>query len=132
MSRTAGEYHVGADAEDARVVVEADDLTTHGVIVGMTGSGKTGLGVIALEEALLDGTPTLVIDPKGDMANLCLTFPDFAPDDFAPWVDAGAAQRDGTTVAELAASTATRWQEGTARSGITPDVVRALASHQES
>ena len=67
--------------------LDPDDLTTHGVIVGMTGSGKTGLGVIALEEALRNGIPTLVLDPKGDMGNLLLQFPKLAADDFAPWVE---------------------------------------------
>src|SRR5690606_10781711 len=66
--------------------VGSGDLTTHGVIVGMTGSGKTGLGVVLIEEALRAGVPTLLIDPKGDLTNLCLTFPDLAPADFEPWV----------------------------------------------
>ena len=61
---------------------DARDLTTHAVCLGMTGSGKTGLGVILLEEAALDGVPSLVMDPKGDMTNLLLTFPDLRPDDF--------------------------------------------------
>ena len=65
------------------------DLTTHGVIVGMTGSGKTGLGVVLIEEALTAGVPCLLIDPKGDLTNLCLTFPDLAPADFRPWINEG-------------------------------------------
>ena len=93
-----GALYVGTPVEgDGRTTVDADDLTTHGVIVGMTGSGKTGLGIIALEEALLQGIPTLVLDPKGDMANLCLTFPDFAPADFRPWIDPAEAEREGRT-----------------------------------
>ena len=68
------------DRTDEAVAYEADDLTTHGVIVGMTGSGKTGLGVVMMEEALRQNIPTLVIDPKGDMGNLLLTFPDLSAD----------------------------------------------------
>ena len=73
--------------------VPSGDLTTHGVIVGMTGSGKTGLGVVLIEEALSAGVPTLLIDPKGDLTNLCLTFPELAPRDFEPWVNPGDAEK---------------------------------------
>ena len=72
---------------------DARDLTTHAVCLGMTGSGKTGLGVILLEEAALDGVPSVVIDPKGDMTNLLLTFPDLSPEDFRPWVNPDDARR---------------------------------------
>jgi len=93
---------------------DASDLTTHGVIVGMTGSGKTGLGVIFLEEALRAGIPTLVLDPKGDMTNLMLTFPELSPADFKPWVDADEARRADKTVEALAAETAESWKKGLA------------------
>lgn len=113
---------------EGRVVVASGDLTTHGVIVGMTGSGKTGLGVVAIEEALLAGIPALVIDPKGDMANLCLRFPDFAPADFRPWIDEGQAQREGISPDELATASAERWQSGLAASGVTDAQLRAFAA----
>lgn len=114
------------DRLDAPVHYEAANLTTHGVIVGMTGSGKTGLGVVLLEEALLQGIPTLVIDPKGDMGNLLLSFPDLAAASFEPWMDAGAAERDGRSVTEAAAATADLWKNGLAGSGIGPDRIQAL------
>jgi hypothetical protein len=104
-------------AEGEPVMYDSRDLTTHAVCVGMTGSGKTGLCLALIEEALLDGVPVIAIDPKGDLSNLMLTFPDLAAADFAPWIDPGQAQRDGITPAELAEKTAARWREGLAASG---------------
>ncbi|MEZ6021319.1 MAG: DUF87 domain-containing protein [Planctomycetota bacterium] len=96
------------------LLYDAKDLCTHALIVGMTGSGKTGLGVGLLEEAAIDGIPSIVIDPKGDMANLMLQFPELSPKDFEPWVDEGEASRKGKTVAEFAAGTAAMWEKGLA------------------
>lgn len=101
---------------DEAVAYEADDLTTHGVIVGMTGSGKTGLGVVMMEEALRNNIPTLVIDPKGDMGNLLLTFPKLAADDFAPWVP-----RDTDP-----ADTAETWRSGLEGWGLAPEHIAEL------
>ncbi|MDD3617872.1 MAG: DUF87 domain-containing protein, partial [Desulfobulbaceae bacterium] len=81
-------------------------LTTHAAILGMTGSGKTGLGIGLLEEAAMDRIPALVIDPKGDMANLLLTFPEMRPEDFKPWLERSAAEQKGMTLDELARKTA--------------------------
>jgi uncharacterized protein DUF87 len=107
-------------------VVGTGDLTTHGVIVGMTGSGKTGLGVVLIEEALTAGVPCLLIDPKGDLTNLCLTFPDLTPADFRPWINDGDAQKAGLTSDAFAEQQATTWKDGLAGWGITPDRIKAL------
>ncbi|NOX24451.1 MAG: ATP-binding protein [Actinobacteria bacterium] len=117
----AGDFFLGGvidpktgDRTDAIQEYDPGDLTTHGVIVGMTGSGKTGLGIIYLEEALRAGIPTLILDPKGDMTNLLLTFPDLAPADFQPWIDPGEAKSEGKTAAVLAEEKASLWKNGLA------------------
>ena len=94
------------------LLYDSRDLTTHGVCVGMTGSGKTGLCIGILEEAAIDGIPALAIDPKGDLANLALTFPSLAPADFRPWVDPDEAKRQGLTADQLAEKTAEAWKKG--------------------
>src|SRR6187399_57610 len=99
---------------DQPLLYDSRDLTTHAVCVGMTGSGKTGLCLALLEEAAIDGVPAICIDPKGDLGNLMLTFPDLAPSDFEPWIDAGEAQRKGMSVSEFAARTAEMWKNGLA------------------
>ncbi len=111
---------------DKNVLLPSSDFTTHGVIVGMTGSGKTGLGIVLIEEALSAGVPTLLIDPKGDLTNLCLTFPVLAPTDFQPWVNEGDATKAGLGVPEFAAAQAKSWTEGLAGWGFGPDRIAAL------
>jgi hypothetical protein len=96
------------------LLYDSRDLTTHAVCVGMTGSGKTGLCLSLLEEAAIDGIPTICIDPKGDLGNLMLTFPNLAPRDFAGWVDGGEAQRKGLTIDEYGARVAEQWSAGLA------------------
>src|SRR5689334_23753281 len=88
------------------------DLTTHAVVAGMTGSGKTGLCIGLLEEAALQGVPAIIIDPKGDLTNLLLHFPDLLPQDFQPWVDADLARRAGKSVEQVAADASQSWREG--------------------
>jgi hypothetical protein len=87
---------------DQPLLYDSKDLTTHAVCVGMTGSGKTGLGIALIEEAALDKIPSIIIDPKGDLSNLLLMFPDLSPEEFAPWVE-------GT---ESAQSVSKTWKEG--------------------
>ncbi len=99
------------------LLYDAKDLTTHALCVGMTGSGKTGLCVGLLEEAAIDGVPAIAIDPKGDLGNLLLTFPNLAPSDFAPWVDPAEAARKGLTVEAQAEATAQTWTDGLAAWG---------------
>ncbi|MFT5199698.1 MAG: DNA helicase HerA-like ATPase, partial [Planctomycetota bacterium] len=113
------------------LMYDSKDLCTHALIVGMTGSGKTGLGVGLLEEAALDGIPSIVIDPKGDMSNLMLQFPNLTPEEFAPWVDKGAAARKGQSVEEFAASTAEMWRGGLEKWGQTPERVQRLKDSAE-
>lgn len=100
------------ETTDNLVLYDAEDLTTHAFIVGMTGSGKTGLGVDLIEEAVLDKIPVIAIDPKGDMGNLLLAFPDFDPAKYEPWIDPSEAQREGISVAELALKKADLWKSG--------------------
>lgn len=120
-----GKFFIGRghDLKTGKTLNEAtlydpDDLTTHGVVVGMTGSGKTGLCIDILEEAALNGIPALMIDPKGDIANLLLHFPDLRPEDFVPWVDPDIARREGKSIEQMASETASLWQKGLAKWGI--------------
>ena len=99
---------------DRLLLYDSKDLTTHAVCAGMTGSGKTGLCVTLLEEAGIDGIPAIAIDPKGDLANLFLTFPELRPSDFQPWVDPTEAARKGTTPEQYASQVARTWKEGLA------------------
>jgi hypothetical protein len=133
-----GSFHLGFAIDPAtgkastdRVVVGSSDLTTHGVVVGMTGSGKTGLAVVLLEEALLAGIPVLVLDPKGDMTNLALVFPDLAPASFLPWASEAEAAAAGVTVDEYAQKQATIWREGLESNGIGPERLQALRDAAE-
>ena len=97
------------------LLYDSKDLTTHAVCVGMTGSGKTGLCLSLIEEAALDGIPVLAIDPKGDLGNLLLTFPELRPEDFAPWIDPGEAVRKGLEPAAYAKKVADLWRNGLAQ-----------------
>jgi Skp family chaperone for outer membrane proteins len=99
------------------LLYESKHLTTHAVCVGMTGSGKTGLGIGLLEEAAIDGIPVIAIDPKGDLTNLLLSFPELRPEDFLPWIDVDEAGRRGQTVEQFATKTAEQWKDGLATWG---------------
>lgn len=133
-----GLFYLGrrVDAETGQtlpepVLYDSRDLVTHGVCVGMTGSGKTGLCLDVIEEAAIDGVPVIAIDPKGDLGNLLLTFPDLRPADFQPWVDPDDARRAGLEVAAHAADEARRWREGLAEWGQTGARIKKLRESAE-
>src|SRR5499426_17227 len=102
--------------KEALVLYDSKDLVTHAVCVGMTGSGKTGLCIALLEEAAIDNIPAIIIDPKGDLSNLLLTFPDLKPSDFQPWMQQGA---DPAKQAET-------WKKGLESWGESGDRIRKL------
>ena len=113
-------------AADDPLLYDSRDLVTHAVCVGMTGSGKTGLCLALLEEAAMDDVPAIIIDPKGDLGNLLLTFPNLAPEDFLPWIDPDEARRQGLEPAAFAARQAELWRNGLASWGETPERIRTL------
>ncbi|HLP15391.1 MAG TPA: helicase HerA-like domain-containing protein, partial [Bacteroidota bacterium] len=117
-----GAFYLGKEFDSASRAVtdnillyDAKDLTTHGVIVGMTGSGKTGLAISLIEEAAIDGIPVIAIDPKGDLGNLLLGFPNLNAADFRPWIDESDAARKGMDPDAYAAETAKTWKDGLAK-----------------
>ena len=134
MTEMDGKYYLGkvwdpktGELTDDSLRYDSEDLTTHAVVVGMTGSGKTGLCVGLLEEAALNQVPALMIDPKGDLTNLLLHFPNLLPGDFQPWINADAAKKEGKSEEQAAAETAAMWKKGLADWGIGPERLQALA-----
>lgn len=128
-----GKFYLGrgydlekGELRDELVLYDSKDLVTHGVVLGMTGSGKTGLCLALLEEAAMDGIPAIIIDPKGDIPNLMLTFPEFRGEDFRPWINEDDARKKGATPDEFAAKTAEMWKNGIASWGQSPERVRQL------
>lgn len=133
LSVPRNHYYLGRQVDptqgrvtDQPLFYDQNDLTTHAVVVGMTGSGKTGLCLDLLEEAALQNIPALMIDPKGDITNALLHFPALAPADFQPWINADDAQRAGKSVAQAAADTAALWKNGLAEWGIESERIQAL------
>src|SRR5882672_10864954 len=112
--------------KDGILLYDSKDLLTHAVCVGMTGSGKTGLCLALLEEAAIDGIPSIIIDPKGDLANLLLTFPDLKSEDFAPWVNEEDAQKKNLSTPEFAAQQADTWKKGLADWGQDGERIKRL------
>jgi hypothetical protein len=118
-------------ASDNLVLYDSKDLVTHAVCVGMTGSGKTGLCITMLEEAAMDSVPVIAIDPKGDIANLLLTFPDLSASDFEPWINEDEARRNGKSLAEFAAAQAELWKKGLGKWGQDGERIRKLRQTTE-
>jgi hypothetical protein len=120
-------YDLGAKKpQDELLLYDSRDLVTHAVCVGMTGSGKTGLCISLIEEAVIDGVPSILIDPKGDLCNLLLTFPQLRGEDFSPWVDAAAARQKDLSVQDYANQQAALWKNGLADWGESGERIHRL------
>jgi len=117
---------VNKTAQPGLLLYDSKDLVTHAVCVGMTGSGKTGLCIDLLEEAALDGVPAIAIDPKGDLTNLMLTFPDLRPEDFRPWINEDDARAKSLSPDDYAAQQAKLWRDGLAAWGEDGERIRRL------
>ena len=133
VAEKLGAFYLGKDFDlaagtlgETPLMYDARDLTTHAVCVGMTGSGKTGLCIDLLEEAALDKVPAIIIDPKGDITNLLLTFPDLRGEDFLPWINADDARRKDMTPEAFAEKTANDWRNGLESWDQGPERIRAL------
>ena len=128
-----GRPKVGEDKGQSAgyLLYPSKQLTTHAVCVGMTGSGKTGLCIGLLEEAAMDGVPAIIIDPKGDMVNLMLTFPDMKPEDFRPWINDDDAQKANLSPDAFAAKEAGKWRQGLADWDQDPDRIRLMRQNTE-
>ena len=133
-----GQFYLGKEYDqvtrertDDLLLYGSRDLCTHAVVVGMTGSGKTGLCIDLLEEAAMDNIPSIIIDPKGDIANLLLTFPNLSPEEFRPWVDEGQAARKGISPEEYATNEAEKWKKGLASWGQSSERIRNLRNKVE-
>ena len=113
------------------VLYDSKDLLTHAVCVGMTGSGKTGLCISLIEEAAMDSIPVLAIDPKGDLGNMLLTFPDLKSEDFVPWVDPAEAERKGLNLEQYAKQQAEFWKKGLESWGESGERIRRLRQNAD-
>ena len=117
--------------KDDYLLYDSKDLTTHAVCIGMTGSGKTGLCISLIEEAAIDGVPVICIDPKGDLANLCLTFPGLSSNEFRPWINLDSARQKNLSPDEYAIKQADTWKKGLADWGQTGERIQKLKDSAE-
>jgi len=118
-------------AKEDLLLYDSKDLTTHAVCIGMTGSGKTGLCISLIEEAAIDGVPAICIDPKGDLANLCLTFPGLSSNEFRPWINLDSARQKGLSPDDYASKQAGTWKNGLAEWGQSGDRIQKLKDAAE-
>lgn len=114
------------EVTDDLILYDSKDLVTHGVVLGMTGSGKTGLCLSLLEEAAIDGIPIIAIDPKGDIGNVMLSFPNLTAQEFRPWVNEDDARRKGQSADDYATAQAALWQKGLGDWGQNAERIRKL------
>jgi len=135
---TLGVFYLGREYDlknkkpkEQLVLYDSKDLVTHAVCIGMTGSGKTGLCISLLEEAAIDNIPAIIIDPKGDLTNLLLTFPDLKPEDFRPWINEDDAAKKGVSPDEFAAQQAALWKNGLESWGESGERIRKLKDSAE-
>ncbi|MCP4099311.1 MAG: DUF87 domain-containing protein [Planctomycetaceae bacterium] len=133
-----GQFYLGKQYDmdrrertEQHLLYDSRDLCTHAVVVGMTGSGKTGLCIDLLEEAAMDNIPAIVIDPKGDISNLLLTFPELSAEEFLPWIDEGQADRKGLSNEEFATAEADKWKKGLAGWGQDGDRIKRMREKVE-
>jgi hypothetical protein len=133
MEDTHGKFYLGrifdpglGKTTNQPLLYDSADLNTHAVVVGMTGSGKTGLCIGLLEEAALAGVPALMIDPKGDITNLLLHFPELLPADFQPWINPDEVRRANKTVEQAAQEASELWTRGLTEWDIHPERIQAL------
>ena len=128
-----GAFYLGktADAASELVLYDSRDLTTHAMCVGMTGSGKTGLCIGMLEEAAIDGIPAIIVDPKGDMSNLMLSFPELSAQTLRPWINEDEARRHGVDPDTWAGQEADKWRQGIAAYGQTTDRIAMMRQTTE-
>lgn len=133
-----GQFYLGTVHEDPDddgradfMLFDSRELRTHAICVGMTGSGKTGLGIAMLEEAAMDGIPAIIVDPKGDMGNLLLSFPGLTAEEFRPWVQEDEAKAKGITIDELAEEKAEAWRAGLTGSAQTGDRIRVMRERSD-
>ena len=126
------EYDIANDLSGTSpILYDSKDLNTHAVCVGMTGSGKTGLCISLLEEALIDGIPAIAIDPKGDLCNLLLAFPNLKPDDFLPWINEEDARKRGLSPEDFSRQQAELWEKGLSDWGQSKERIRKLKNSGE-